>query len=167
MIAAETAIFPIVDIDLSFCISSPHQRGENKGPVSAVSENRSGTGGRHRSLGRLRLRVRIRRVERRRWHWRGLVYRWLESMAHVAAVKSASEAKATTHASRGKCVRRHCRTEHDDGEEDHCIPHAGRLPQVFITKLNGDCLSPSCSCVLCLGRDHDVSPRFQVDNKQC
>jgi hypothetical protein len=31
MIAAETAIFPTVDIDLSFCISSPHQRGENKG----------------------------------------------------------------------------------------------------------------------------------------
>jgi hypothetical protein len=65
-------------------------------------------------------------------------------MAHVSASESAIE--AATHASRGKRMRSHCRAKHDDDQEDHCIAHARRLPQIFIAKLNGDCLSASIGC---------------------
>jgi hypothetical protein len=82
----------------------------------------------------------------------------------VAAVKSAAHATDTAC---GKCVRRQRRAEHDDGQEDHCISQAGRLPQVFIVKLNSHCLSASSSSrIICVDRDHDVSPRFQVWYKQ-
>jgi hypothetical protein len=65
-------------------------------------------------------------------------------MAHVTASVTAVE--ATTHAARGKRMGRHTRTEHDDGQNGHCNVHAGRLPYVFIAKLNGDCLSMSIGC---------------------
>ena len=62
-------------------------------------------------------------------------------MAHVTASVTAVE--ATTHASRGKRMRGQTRTEHDDGQEDHCIAHVRRLLHVFIAKLNSDCFSVS------------------------
>jgi hypothetical protein len=65
-------------------------------------------------------------------------------MAHVTASVTAVE--ATTHASRGKSMRGQTRTEHDDGQEDHCIMHAELLPYVFIGQLNSDCFSVSIGC---------------------
>jgi hypothetical protein len=45
----------------------------------------------------------------------------------MTALKSNADAKATDHASRGECMRSHCRTEHDNGQEDHRLAHAEGL----------------------------------------
>jgi hypothetical protein len=82
----------------------------------------------------------------------------------VAAVKSAAEAKATTHATHvacGKCVRGHRRTEHDNGQEDHHLAHAEGLLFNALIELNRD-RSGASGCLFGsrIETGHGLSPRF-------
>jgi hypothetical protein len=83
-------------------------------------------------------------------------------MAHVTASKSAAEAKATTHvSSRGKCMRGHCRTEHDSGQEKHHLAHAEGLLFDALIELNRD-RSGASGCLFGsrIESGHGLSPRF-------
>jgi hypothetical protein len=81
-------------------------------------------------------------------------------MAHVTASESAAE--ATTHMlSRGKSMRGHCSTEHDNGHEEHRFPHAEDLLCDALIEPNRD-RSGASGCLFGsrIESGHDLSPRF-------
>jgi hypothetical protein len=56
----------------------------------------------------------------------------------------------------GKRMRGCGRGEHDNGQQDHRIADARRMPPVFAEGRNGNCLSASMTDLL--GSSHDASP---------